>query len=177
MNDKSTYKLKKSIQENFDTLDVSHIEDLYTKVQLHIDQARRNIQKAIDTEMVNTFWNIGKEIIEEEQKGSERSAYGKAVLQTLSNKLTQKYGRGFSVDNLERARKFYLLYPYGSLSENSATPSRNSKADLKFHSNLSWSHYVQLIRIKRPETRSFYTIEASKNNWSARELQRQVGSL
>lgn len=150
--------------------------EFYSRVQTHINNARRSIQKTIDSEMVKAYWNIGREIIGEEQKKQEKTTYGKAILKTLSEKLTNEYGRGFSVDNLEKARKFYLTYPDGSFCSNSEALPRKSNRRM-FFENLSWTHYVQLIRIERPEVRSFYELEASKNAWSYRELQRQIGSL
>ncbi|MBP6985738.1 MAG: DUF1016 family protein [Alphaproteobacteria bacterium] len=164
-------------QNEISNPDSARIDILYSKVQSHIDSARLNVQKSINLEMVHAFWLIGRDIVEEDQQGKETTKYGQAVLQTLSTKLTQQYGRGFSVDNLERARKFYLTYPGGSLEDISATLSRKSSTAPQFHQNLSWSHYIQLIRVNRPDARSFYALEASENNWSARELQRQIGSL
>lgn len=100
-------------------------------------------------------------------------------MKQLSKRLQQKYGRGFSVDLLEKARKFYLIYQLtrdDSKLSKSATPSR--KFDLPdFNENLSWSHYVELLSVKRDEARNFYALEASKNNWTVRELRRQIDSF
>jgi len=164
------------VSKNVIDANVARMDVLYTKIQAHIDLARQTVQRTIDTEMVSAYWNIGREIVEEEQQGEERTEYGKAVLKTLSDRLSKKYDRGFSVDNLERARKFYLTYQNGSLGGKSATVSRKSQSP-DFLSGLSWSHYVQLLKVKRSEARSFYALEAAKNCWSSRELQRQIGSL
>ena len=177
MKDELKNQLSLRSSKEFKMLNGTRIDGLYSRVQTHIDHARQNVQKTIDTEMVSAYWRIGREIVEEEQHGQKRTEYGQAVLQTLSRRLNQKYGRGFSVDNLERARKFYLTYPTGRLEEKSATVLRKSSIEPQFHYNLSWSHYVQLVRVSRPEARAFYAIEASNNNWSSRELQRQIGSL
>ena len=105
-------------------------------------------------------------IVEEEQKGKLRAEYGKAVLKELSIRLTNKFGKGFSVENLDRMRYFYKTY--------SKTNSSTVLTNLQF--SLSWSHYLKLMRIDNPEERKFYEIEAIENNWSLRELQRQFDS-
>lgn len=135
---------------------------------------------------------MGRDIVEEEQLGKKRAGYGQAVLKTLSEKLRLKYGKGFGVDTLENIRKFYLVYQDITFTPISETVLRelaetqlpsNSEAvyptleTLDFPHNLSWSHYILLIKVKRLEVRKFYTLEASKNNWSTRELKRQIGSL
>ncbi|MCY7327701.1 MAG: PDDEXK nuclease domain-containing protein, partial [Saprospiraceae bacterium] len=108
---------------------------------------------------VYTYYEIGRMIVEEEQEGKERAAYGQQVLKELSLKLTENFGKGFSVDNLQNMRQCYLTY---SIYE---TDSR------KFV--LSWSHYLKLMRIENPDERSFYEIESASNNWTLKELQRQ----
>lgn len=107
--------------------------------------------------MVLTYFEIGRKIVEEEQKGENRAEYGKKILKILSKKLTEKYKKGFSLTNLKQIRSFYLVY-----SEKGQTVSDQFK--------LSWSHYVKLNRISNPDERKFYEIEAVKNNWSLREL-------
>jgi DUF1016 N-terminal domain len=102
--------------------------------------------------MVHTYYEIGRMIVEDEQQGKERAEYGKQVLKELSNRLTAEFGKGFSADNLENMRRFFLAY---SISE---TTSR------KF--TLSWSHYIKLMRIQNPDERSFYEIECAANNWT-----------
>ena len=124
--------------------------------------------------MIKAYWLIGQEIVEEEQFGKERSQYGKAVLRGLSSKLQQKYKKGFSVDILEKARKFYIVFQVDSLK--SATVSRKSET-LSLVPNLSWSHYVELLKVSRIEAMQFYAFEASKNNWNVRELRRQISSF
>lgn len=160
--------------------DEIRFDSLYLRASRHIDRARENITRTIDTEIIKAYWHIGREIIEEEQHGKEKADYGKSILVHLSRELMKKYKRGFSVDNLERARKFFLMYQQGSpityTGEISATVLRKSEAP-DFSSHLSWSHYLLLMKIKRPEARTFYEIEASRNNWSSRELKRQIGSL
>ena len=153
-----------------------HLDFLYQKATKHIDRARQAIQHTINVEMIKAYWLIGHDIIEEEQRGQQRATYGKAILKGLSVKLQTKYKAGFSVDRLEKARKFFLLYQEVTSSLKSATLSRKSCKSLLLP-NLSWSHYVELIKVTRPEARQFYGLEASKNNWNVRELRRQIASF
>jgi predicted nuclease of restriction endonuclease-like (RecB) superfamily len=153
--------------------------DFYNKVVELLKQARNSVVRTINKTMVYTYFEIGKIIVEEEQKGKSRAEYGKGLLKGLSEKLTKEFGKGFSVDNLENMRKFYLTYSISETasrkldSEKSETASRIlDKPDFK----LSWSHYLFLSKIDNPEERKFYEIEAINNNWSVRELQRQFNS-
>lgn len=164
-------------------IESSRVELLYSKVTEFIDTARRHIQHSIDTEMIKAYWYIGREIVNEQQYGQTKAEYGKALLKSLSNKLEHKYHRGFSVDTLEKARRFYLIYQEDTKS---ATVSRKSKSETLSRKsyelpplvpNLSWSHYVELIKVTRSEARQFYALEASKNNWNVRELRRQISSF
>jgi len=167
----------------------SRVDYLYQKIATHIDHARVTVRKTVDTEMVKAYWLMGRDIVEEEQFGEKKAGYGQAILQLLSEKLTKKYGRGFSVDTLERARKFYLTYEdYHGFQEISAPVVRKSQTEIsempfrkleapQFSPNLSWAHYLILSKVKRKELRNFYEIEAEKNNWTKRELQRQISSF
>src|SRR5574344_2300954 len=132
---------------------------LFARVAEIIDIDRKKVVSSVNLTMVHTYFEIGRMIIEDEQQGKERAEYGKFVLKDLSKQLTEKFGKGFSPDNLENMRKFYLAY---SISE---TVSR------KFI--LSWSHYLVLMKIENPQERSFYEIESAENDWSLRELKRQ----
>jgi predicted nuclease of restriction endonuclease-like (RecB) superfamily len=142
--------------------DLTNDEALFTRVANLIELARKQVITAVNLAMVHTYFEIGRMIVEEEQQGNKKAQYGKAILKELSTKLLEKFGEGFSVDNLENMRRFYVAY---SISE---TPSR------KF--TLSWSHYLILIRIKNVDERSFYEIEATNSHWSLKELQRQYHS-
>jgi predicted nuclease of restriction endonuclease-like (RecB) superfamily len=112
--------------------------------------------------MVYTYFEIGRMIVEEEQNGKERAEYGKQILKELSKRLNAEFGKGFSQRNLEQMRQFYLIY------------SKTQTLSAEF--NLSWSHYLKLMRIDNEEERSYYQIEAYENSWSLRELQRQFDS-
>jgi predicted nuclease of restriction endonuclease-like (RecB) superfamily len=124
-----------------------------------LKSARNKIYQNINEIMTKTYFEIGKRIVEEEQLGKSRASYGKELLKNLSDELTKEFGKGFSVDNLENMRRFYLVY------------SKSETSSRKFE--LSWSHYIFLSRIKNEDERKFYEIEAIKNNWSLRELKRQ----
>ena len=140
---------------------VSEKKGIYQRIRGIIEAARQSIARAVNSQMVQAYWLIGKEIIEEEQRGEQRAGYGKKILETLADRLTNDFGKGFNAGNLWNMRQFYQSYPilYAVRRE------------------LSWSHYRILMRIERPEARRFYEIECIKNNWSIRELERQKGSL
>ena len=112
--------------------------------------------------MVKTYFEIGRLIVEDEQKGFERAEYGKETLKNLSVSLTKEFGKGFSATNLKQMKNFYLAYKI------SQTVSDQFK--------LSWSHYLVLMRMENLNERNFYEIEAINNNWSLRELKRQFNS-
>lgn len=142
-------------------------DDLYLQIENLLKEGRKSVLKKVNQLMVYTYFEIGKLILESEQKGNERAEYGKEVLKNLSEKLSKAFGRGFSVDNLANMRKFYAVY------SKSETLSQISKLpDFK----LSWSHYVRLIRIEKKEERAFYEIESISNQWSLREMKRQINS-
>ena len=122
--------------------------------------SRNKVYQVVNIEMLNLYWNIGKSIIEIQQ-GEERANYGDTILDKLSQKLTSEFGKGFSKRNLERMRKFYLLY------QNWQTVS----------AKLSWLHYLELIKIDEEPKRNFYLNECINSSWSVRELQRQRDSL
>ena len=138
----------------------NEINSIYGNIKELVINSRNKVYTAVNTEMLNLYWNIGK-IIMEIQQGDERATYGEAVLEKLSEKLTREFGKGFSKRNLERMRKFYILFPI------TTTVS----------SQLSWSHYLELIKIEEQEKRNFYLNETINSRWSVRELQRQRDSL
>jgi len=146
-----------------------------------LEQARRSSVRAVNTIMTATYWEIGRRIVDYEQGGEVRAEYGKALLRNLSIDLMARFGRGFSVDNLETMRLFYQTYPSAALlsADNSETPSRKlSFDDLAERFPLPWSFYVILIkRSKSPEARTFYEAEALRGGWSVRQLDRQISSL
>ena len=139
-------------------------KDIYQEIHDLLHKARQNIISNVNYIMTKTYFLIGKRIVEEEQDGNKRAEYGKNLIKMLSEKLTKEFGKGFSETNLEQMRKFFKVY---------GIPQTLSE---EFQFNLSWSHYLILMRIKDINARNFYEIEAFENNWSLRELKRQVNS-
>ena len=142
-------------------------EKLYTQIGELLSLARRKVVNQVNQTMVFTYYEIGRIIVENEQGGKERAEYGKGILKGLSKRLSKDFGRGFSTDNLENMRRFYLTYSKSeTLSRKSGIPNFR----------LSWSHYLKLVRIDNEAERRFYELEAIQNQWSLRELQRQCDS-
>jgi predicted nuclease of restriction endonuclease-like (RecB) superfamily len=167
---------------------------LYGRVREILEAARANVARTVNTTQVLANWLIGREIVEEEQAGMRRADYGAKLLADLSERLARDYGRGYSVDNLESFRQFYLEYPQlisETAPRNLTVPAISETVSRKsvgmdgadawqpgiLNPNLSWSHYRTLLRIARKTARDFYEIEAGRHAWSVRELSRQVGSL
>jgi predicted nuclease of restriction endonuclease-like (RecB) superfamily len=142
-----------------------------------LQSARNQVVRSVNQTMVLTYFEIGRMIVEEEQDGKERADYGKKILKSLSTVLSKEFGKGFSVDNLENMRKFYLAYQKSeTLSRISSKAISETSSRKSENIILSWSHYLKLMRIDDENERSFYEIESFKNNWSVRELQRQFDS-
>ncbi len=125
-----------------------------------IQEAKQRAIRSVDFERVLMYWQIGKRILEEEQGGQQRAEYGKYLLKTLSEELEPEFGSGFSIRQLERYRQFYRIYPIAST----------------LRTQLSWTHYKLLISINNDDKRLYYFEESSKNNWSSRQLERQINS-
>lgn len=144
-----------------------------------IQHAGRYLEKQVNTTMVATYYEIGRRIVEREQQGAKRAQYGKRILQGLSDYLTAKLGKGFSVDNLKLMRRFYVVYTDQSISETLFAQSIASIGETlfpQFSAKISWSQYILLMRIDNPDERRFYEIEIANNGWSFREFQRQYDS-
>lgn len=155
--------MKNQLNTNF----FSQIVDL-------LQSARNNVVHTINQTMVTTYFEIGRKIVEEEQNGKDRAEYGKRLLKDLSKVLTSEFGKGFSVTNIQQMRSFYLSYQkQQTLSVKSENTNQQT---LSVDFKLSWSHYLKLMRIDDETERKFYEIEAAKNNWSVRELERQYDS-
>ena len=136
--------------------------NIYQEIKELLYSAKNRVYQTINTTMTQTYFQIGKRIVEEEQGGETMAEYGKSLLKLLSVQLINEFGKGFSVDNLENMRRFYLAF------QKSETVSR------KFE--LSWSHYIFLTRIENIDEINFYEIESIENSWSLRELKRQFDS-
>jgi len=135
--------------------------EMYFKdIKKLIIDSRNNIYRTVNVEMLSLYWNIGK-IIMEIQEGKERASYGEKILENVSIKLTEEFGKGFSKRNLRRMRRFYCLFPIWT----------------SVMTKLTWTHYLVIIGIEEEYKRNFYMKEAINSNWSVRELQRQKDSL
>jgi predicted nuclease of restriction endonuclease-like (RecB) superfamily len=170
-------------------------DGLYERIAQILEHARGQVARTVNTAMVQAYWLIGREIVAVTQEGSPRARYGNEVVKGLAKRLQRTYGKGFSQPNLFRMRQFYLAFPGGSAigdgaAKNFSTPSRISSARAKppgiapplaptpvhFPSALAWSHYLVLLRVSSDEARAFYEIEAARECWSVRQLERQIGA-
>ncbi len=161
---------------------------LLSSVVSLIEDARKQTVREVNTIITKTYWEIGRLVVEEEQKGEKRAEYGEQIILQLSHDLLDKFGKGFSRSNIQNMRLFYLTYSkcqtlFGK-SEKWQTVSAESSAIQKcqtvsgiFEPLLSWSHYCELIKLDDDLARSFYEQESSQNNWSVRELKRQMNSM
>lgn len=149
-------------------MDISQ-NNLIQRISVLLNDARQRVVQSVNHTMVVTYYEIGRVIVEEEQNGKERAGYGKHLMRTLSEKLMKDFGKGFSQRNLEQMRQFYLVYSKAQTV--SAQFGEQKQVEDQF--NLSWSHYLKLMRIEDSRERQFYEIESLKHNWSLRELNRQ----
>lgn len=136
-------------------------DPLFQSVKEIIVQSREKVFRMANSTLLLTYWQIGKLIIEDEQKGKERAAYGKYTLKNLSKKLTLEFGKGFDYTNLSNMRKFYMVFPIIDA----------------LRQQLSWTHYRLLIKLNNSEKINYYINESIQNNWNSRDLKRQINSL
>ena len=157
---------------------MEHIDqDFLESVTAILENARRNAKTAVNLSMVYSYYEIGRKIVEEEQHGQNRAAYGKQILKELSEHLTSQFGKGYSADNLKLMRFFYTTYAQDQIGETVFPQFSNLptvQSGRRFY--LSWSHYITLMRMTDVNERHFYEIEAVKNNWSIKEMKRQFNS-
>ena len=139
----------------------SGFQQTYERIRAILSEARGRAYRAINAAMVAAYWEIGRVIVEEEQKGQQRAEYGRALLVELSSRLKSDFGRGFDPSNLAKMRAFHLFYPILDA----------------LRPELSWTHYRLLLRVENPRARGFYEAEAVNARWSTRELERQIHSL
>ncbi|MBN8103972.1 MULTISPECIES: PDDEXK nuclease domain-containing protein [Gammaproteobacteria] len=142
-------------------LNTRGLSKLVEAIAGQIEQARNQVRQSVNSAMVQSYWQIGRLIVEEEQQGENRAAYGKQQLQQLSKQLTERLGKGFDVGNLRNMRQFYITFPIHDA----------------VRSELSWTHYRALMRIDNPAARDWYLQEAISQSWSARALERQISTL
>jgi len=137
------------------------IESTYRSIKEVLEQARSQAYRAVNFAMVQAYWNIGRIIVEEEQKGKARSDYGVYLLDELSKRLTTEFGKGFDRTNISKMRAFYLAYPIVDA----------------LRPQLTWTHYRLLLRVEKEAAREFYLEECITGNWSTRQLERQLNSF
>lgn len=140
--------------------DLIHTDSMMNEIRELLLNARQRVAVQVNTELLSTYWNVGKIIVEHEQKNKDRADYGKQTLKELSKQLTKEFGKGFSVSNLQFMRRFY----------------QNYQIQQTVSVKLSWSHYCELLTISDPDKRSFYEKEAINSGWSTRELKRQIST-
>ena len=153
---------------------------LFTKIAELIETARQKVATTVNLAMVYTYFEIGRMIIEDEQQGKTRADYGKHILKDLSKRLTEKFGKGFSIENLDKMRFFYKTYA-PSISSTPSTKLIQSEKETFYETAsrkfiLSWSHYLILMRINNSDERSFYEIECAARHWSLKQLKRNYHS-
>ena len=169
----------------------AHRQSLADRVVALVEEARRKVAGAANVALVYTYYEIGRMIVEEEQGGQKRASYGENLLSELSAKLTMRFGKGWSEENLKLMRRFFAVYSNSVNTvyqisatsgggKKSATALRKSQGEEPSRSlprfALSWSHYLVLMRESDPLARAFYEREAEQGQWSLRQLSRQMGS-
>ena len=135
--------------------------NLYETIKVIILQSRERVFRVANSVLLETYWNIGKIIVEDEQNGAAKAEYGKATLKNLAKQLTLEFGKGFDERNLNNMRAFYQAFPIWNA----------------LRTELSWTHYRLLSRLDSQQKRTYYQTESIASNWNSRELQRQINSL
>jgi len=147
-----------------------------------LESARRASARAVNALLTATYWEIGRRIVEYEQAGEKRAEYGTELLERLSTDLTRRFGRGFSRQNLQYMRQFYLAFPPDAIRQTPSSKSETTSRKLRVETlaaafPLPWSHYILLVaRTRSPEALAFYHAEALRGGWSVRQLDRQIAS-
>src|SRR5690606_30328096 len=140
------------------------MKTVITDVIAIIEEGRQKAYRAVNTSMVESYWLAGKRIVEEEQDGQERAAYGQALINELSKELNRRFGGGYSPANLRNFRQFYLTFPVEEICYTVC-------------SKLSWSHNRLIMRVSDPNARQYYLKEAAEQNWAVRTLERNINTL
>lgn len=171
------------------------VTSIYSRVREILETSRSSAYHAVNFAMVQAYWHIGREIVEEEQKGKTKAEYGKFLLKDLSQRLTRDFGKGFDPSNLRYMRLFYLSFDNINAPLRSESPSQQicdaarhiSAIKQKGHAlrdelpvvrpELSWTHYRLLIKVNKPDVRRFYIEECVAGNWSTRQLECQINSF
>ena len=145
------------MRDDKNTLDPAFVRD----IRKLLEQARQKTYATVHFIMVETYWQLGRRIVEEEQQGKERADYGAFLIRELSRSLSSELGKGFALANLKNFRQFYLTFP-------------DFEKSYTLRSQLTWSHYRLIMRVDEPEARDFYLREAAGQGWSTRQLERNI---
>ena len=185
-----------SILNQHEKNDANKVTGLFKRVVSILETARSSVVRAVNTEMILAYWQIGREIVEYHQSGASRADYGDQLLESLSKRLTKRFGRGYSLTNLKYFRLFYQAYPnrepkirHLTRDEFKASQIRHETSDVSdtltnaikddcdldgFSNSLSWTHYRTLSKVENEAERRFYEIEAEQERWSVEQLERQI---
>jgi predicted nuclease of restriction endonuclease-like (RecB) superfamily len=136
-------------------------EALFSQIKAVLDETRSTISRTLNSTIIQAYWNVGKYIVEHEQQGEQRAEYGKYVIKSLSERLIMEYGNGFTISNLKYMRQFYLCFPISHAVRD----------------QLSWTHYRTILKVQNEKARQFYIEECISENWSTRQLERQINTL
>ena len=164
------------------------VESTYQSVKQILEAARSTAYRAVNFAMIQAYWNIGRVIVEDEQKGRKKADYGDYLVKELSGRLTKEFGKGFTISNIKYFRQFYLAFSIGhAVRDQSHAPGHKSAGKAKSHAlrdespiirnELSWTHYRLLLKVNKPDIRQFYMDECIQSNWSTRQLERQINSF
>lgn len=166
--------------------DLEKVNSLYNEIRSVLEKARSSAYRAVNFAMVQAYWQVGYLIVEHEQEGKERAEYGKAVLKEISMRLAGEFGKGFDVTNLRKMRQFYLMFSkrdavslkFGESNRDAMRLDSGAvKKDSAVRSELTWTHYRHLLRVANEKAREWYMNEAADQNWSTRQLDRQISVL
>ncbi|MGL4941923.1 MAG: PDDEXK nuclease domain-containing protein [Thermoguttaceae bacterium] len=142
-------------------LPATHDDSLFRTVKRILDDARISISRTVNSTIIQAYWHVGKHIVEHEQKGEQRAEYGKDVINSLSARLVKEYGNGFTPANLRYMRQLFLCFPICHA----------------LRDKLTWTHYRTLLKVQNEAAREFYITECVRENWSTRQLERQINTL
>jgi predicted nuclease of restriction endonuclease-like (RecB) superfamily len=156
------------------------IDDAYGAVLADVtdllESARRAAARSVNSIMAATYWAVGRRVVEFEQEGKDRAAYGSRLIARLAGDLTRRFGRGFGAVNLAQMRKFYQTWPNPEIFQTASEKFGPHEPAPLPRFPLSWSHYVRLLSVEKPQARAFYEAEALRGGWTVRQLDRQIGS-
>lgn len=153
-------------------------------IQQLLEDAKRQAARSVNVILTATYWEIGRRIFRFEQRGQSRALYGEELIRSLSQDLTERFGRGFGFTQIKTMRQFYLAYPeerigrslIGQSAGGKKSQSLIDQSDISKVFPLSWTHYVRILRIQNPNAREFYETEALRGGWAIRQLDRQINS-